>query len=170
VRTQILVAGVGNVFFRDDGFGPAVAAMLLERGPLDDQVRITDYGIRGTHLSYDLLDGVDSLVLIDAVPAGAAPGTVTVLAVDPDDVGPAATTGLDAHAMAPVAVLAGVSALGGTLPRTYLVGCVPADLAAGMGLSDPVAAAVPAAADAVTALVRDLLGERAALTASDGTG
>ncbi len=61
-----------------------------------------DYGIRGMHLAYDLLDGVDGLVLVDAFPGGGPPGSITVLEIGPDDLGDGQ---FDAHGMDPVAVL-----------------------------------------------------------------
>ena len=78
---RILVAGVGNVFLRDDAFGVEVARLLAER-PQPPGVEIGDFGIRGVHLVYELLDGCDLFVLVDAAPRGYAPGTVTVLEVD----------------------------------------------------------------------------------------
>ncbi len=53
---RVLVAGVGNLFLTDDGFGSEVARRMAGR-PLPDGVRVVDYGIRGMHLAYDLLDG-----------------------------------------------------------------------------------------------------------------
>src|SRR6476620_6629160 len=119
------------------------------------RVQVVDYGIRGLHLAYDLLDGCEALVLVDAVPGGGEPGALSVLEVDAASLSAArdGDSGLDAHSMDPVAVLSGVTALGGDLPPTYVVGVRPADVSEGIGLSEPVAAAVPAAADAV----RDLL-------------
>ena len=64
---------------------------------------------------------------------------------------------LDPHGMNPVAVLASLGSLGGTLPRTYVVGCRPASTADGIGLSEAVADAVPRAVDAVERLLADLL-------------
>jgi hydrogenase maturation protease len=139
--SRVLVAGIGNLFRRDDGFGPEVVRRLLASGGLPEDVRAVDYGIRGMHLAYDLLDGYETLVLVDAVP-GEPPGKVRVLEVRDGDLGPGR---LDPHGMAPVAVLAGVRDLGGRLPRTYVVGCHPADVEDGIGLSDPVEAAVPEA-------------------------
>jgi hydrogenase maturation protease len=168
VDGHVLVAGVGNIFFRDDGFGPAVAvALLTGAAPLPAEgVRVVDYGIRGMHLTYDLLDGVDALVLVDAVPAGPdqAPGQIVVLRVDPADLGDLRdpSAGFDAHGMQPVAVLAGVTALGGRLPQTYVVGCVPADTSDGIGLTEPVAASVAEAARTVRDLVHALVGGTAA--------
>ena len=78
---RTLVAGVGNVFLRDDAFGVEVVRLLGEQ-PRDDGVEIRDFGIRGVHLAYELLNGCDLFVLIDAAPRGAAPGTVSVIDVE----------------------------------------------------------------------------------------
>ena len=151
----VLVAGIGNLFSSDDGFGPEVARRLAEHAPgPDGQVRVVDYGIRGMHLAYDLLDGYDALVLVDAVPHGAQPGELTVLQVGRDDLGEDA---FDPHGMNPVAVLASLGPLGGTLPPTYVVGCRPGTTEDGIGLTPAVSAAVPRAVELVTRLVDDLL-------------
>ncbi|MQA76737.1 MAG: hydrogenase maturation protease, partial [Solirubrobacterales bacterium] len=77
-RPRILVAGVGNVFCGDDGFGVAVAEHLAA-ATLPAGVELSDYGIRGIHLAYQLLDGYDLLVLVDAVQRGGEPGTVYLI-------------------------------------------------------------------------------------------
>lgn len=150
---RVLVAGVGNVFLSDDGFGSEVARRLAT-APLPPGVVVTDYGIRGMHLAYDLLDGWDRLVLIDLLPSRGQPGSVHVIEIDLDSV-----TGqpLDPHGMAPQAMLANLVAMGGELPPTVLVGCEGADVDEGLGLSPVVAAAVIPAADAVHRLLIDLL-------------
>ena len=151
----VLVAGIGNLFSSDDGFGPEVARRLADPAPGPvGRVRVVDYGIRGMHLAYDLLDGYDALVIVDAVPQGDAAGEITVLQVGPDDLG---RGDVDPHGMDPVAVLASLRQLGGTLPPTYVVGCRPATTEDGIGLSEPVAAAVPVAVGVVGRLVDDLL-------------
>jgi hydrogenase maturation protease len=152
VTARILVAGIGNIFLGDDGFGSEVARRLLTCA-LPEDVRVHDYGIRGMHLAYDLLDGYSALVLIDALPGRGQPGDLTVLEVGPDDLG---TGDFDAHAMEPVAVLASLGALGGELPRTYVVGCEPLDVADGIGLTAPVNSAVEPAVALVCRLVADL--------------
>ncbi|MEP7091133.1 MAG: hydrogenase maturation protease [Nocardioidaceae bacterium] len=161
---RVLVAGIGNLFCGDDGFGPEVVRQLLVAGDLPEQVRAVDYGIRGMHLAYDLLDGYAALVVVDALPNGRSrsepPGTLTVLEVGPDDLG---SGDLDPHGMAPVAVLASLSALGGRLPATYVVGCTPADVGEGIGLSPSVGSAVSAAADLVRRVVRERI-----LVSTDG--
>src|SRR5215510_5934022 len=79
---RMLIAGVGNIFLGDDGFGPEVARRLATTG-LPGWVRVADYGISGMHLAYDLADGYDCAVLIDAAPRGDKPGTVTLFAPTP---------------------------------------------------------------------------------------
>jgi hydrogenase maturation protease len=156
-KPSILVAGVGNIFLSDDGFGSEVVRHLAsESQPLPSQARLVDYGIRGMHLAYDLLEGYAALVLIDARPGpGPGPaGELVVLEIGPDDV---AGGEFDAHGMDPVAVLATLPDIGGELPPTYLVGCRPAKLDEGIGLTPAVQSSVPAAADAVRRLVRQLI-------------
>lgn len=148
----ILVAGIGNIFCSDDGFGPEVVRRLAD-APTPEDVRVVDYGIRGMHLAYDLLEGCDALVLVDAVPGGEAPGAITVLSVGPEDIGEGA---FDAHGMDPVAVLGSLGSLGGTLPTTYVVGCRPECTEEGIGLSATVESAVPEAMVAVRNLVAGL--------------
>jgi hydrogenase maturation protease len=152
VPGSVLVAGIGNLFMSDDGFGPEVVRRLVEQDDLPDGVRVVDYGIRGMHLAYDLLDGYDALVIVDAVPGGGAPGEITVLEVAAGQLGPGE---FDPHGMAPVAVLAGLGRLGGTLPPTYVIGCRPVTVEDGIGLSEPVAAAVPTAMTAVRTLLTE---------------
>ena len=148
----ILVAGVGNVFLGDDGFGVEVVRRLSTMD-LPDDVRVVDYGIRGMHLAYDLAGGgYDLTVLVDATPRGEPPGTVTVLELDPA-AAPADGSLLDAHGMQPDVVLGLVTLLGGEPGRVLLVGCEPAMLDHGMALSPPVADAVGPAVDAVLELV-----------------
>jgi len=156
----VLIAGIGNLFLSDDGFGSEVARRLAEE-QLPDGVRVVDYGIRGMHLAYDLLEGFDALVVVDALPGTGSPGELSVLQVGPDDLG---EVEFDAHGMAPTAVLASLGALGGSLPATYVVGCQPGDVGEGIGLSPAVAAAVDRAIDLVYVVLAEHLGLVAART------
>lgn len=161
---RVLVAGVGNVFLGDDGFGVEVVRRLAAVGP-PDGVDVADYGIRGVHLAYDLLDGrYDALVLVDALPLDDPPGTLAVLDVDPDRAGPEGVP-VDAHSMGPHVVLSTLRALGGRPPRVLVVGCRPAVVDEGMRLSEPVSGAV----DEAVALVARLAAAERAL-AGAGTG
>jgi hydrogenase maturation protease len=156
---RVLVAGVGNVFLGDDGFGVEVARRLAGE-TLPRWVRVGDFGIRGVHLAYELLEGYEKAILVDASPRGEAPGTVYVIEPDLDDVpGPDLDNGpgvlVDAHGMEPDTVFALLKALGGDLPKLVVVGCEPAEVSERMGLSPPVAGAV----DQAVAVVRELIGE-----------
>jgi hydrogenase maturation protease len=158
---RILVAGVGNVFLRDDAFGVEVVRLLAER-PQPPGVQVSDYGIRGVHLAYELLNGYDLFVLVDAAPRGEAPGTVAVLEVDPPGPeGPGAQPVIDAHSLTPDAIFGLLSALGGHPGRSLVVTCEPAEVDAGMGLSDPVREALPHAVRAVEEILAGAVaGER----------
>jgi hydrogenase maturation protease len=151
---RILVAGVGNVFLRDDAFGVEVVK-LLEARPQPPGVQIKDYGIRGVHLVYELLDGYDLFVLIDAAPQGLAPGTVSVLEVELPS--PQAQPVIDAHSLTPDAIFGLLSSLGGHPGRNLVVACEPAEVDAGMGLSDPVREALPHAVRAVEEILAQAL-------------
>jgi hydrogenase maturation protease len=158
---RVLVAGVGNIFLSDDGFGAEVARRLAD-ADLPDWVQVADYGTSGMHLMYDLADGFETAILIDAAPRGGEPGTVYLLELDPaDNLGAADGTApesavspfLDAHGMQPDVVLGMLRVLGGHAQRILVVGCEPASTDYGIGLSEPVAAAVGAAVKMVTDLV-----------------
>ncbi len=155
MTARILVAGIGNIFLGDDGFGSEVVrdAALPQDDPT---VQVIDYGIRGMHLAYDLLEHWDTLVLVDAVPSRGHPGTLHVFQADHES--DSATTGLDAHSMDPAAVFASLRALGGSPPYTVVVGCEAGSVEEGIGLTEPVAQAVPRAARAVNEIIAALRG------------
>jgi hydrogenase maturation protease len=150
------VAGIGNIFLGDDGFGSEVARRLASR-PLGAGTRVVDYGIRGVHLAYELLDGCDTLILVDALARGEPPGTLFVL--EPDSAGAGSGAPMDPHGMHPQAVLDLVAELGGSVRRVLVVGCEPAQVEEGIGLSEPVAAAVDAAVELVQELVQEQVQE-----------
>jgi hydrogenase maturation protease len=178
----MLVAGVGNIFLGDDGFGVEVARRLAD-ADLPDWVQVADYGTSGMHLAYDLAAGYESTILIDAAPRGAEPGTVYVIeaerpgrpsAADPPGAtaaaGAATTPGaaaqaaapggplaglqpFDAHGMQPDVVFGVLDMLGADPGRVLVVGCEPASIDYRIGLSPPVAAAVDDAVRVVLDLV-----------------
>lgn len=169
---RVLVAGIGNVFLGDDGFGVEVVRRV-DGSALPASVDVADYGIRGVHLAYDLLDGRhDTLVMVDAVPVDGPPGTLAVIDVSDAagdgaaDAGAAAAPAVDGHGMDPLTVLRLLHRLGGAVERALVVGCRPACLEERMGLSEPVAAAVPEAVRLVMAVAR----EESAPAAARGAG
>ncbi|MFF3214315.1 hydrogenase maturation protease [Streptomyces sp. NPDC002886] len=158
-----MVAGIGNVFLGDDGFGVEVMRHLTAH-ELPPHVEAVDFGVRGVHLAYQLLDGYDMLVLADATARGGAPGTLYLIeAGEPGSVQPGAAL-LDGHHMSPDAVLALLGTLcegtGSTPPRRILVvGCEPESIEEGIGLSESVAAALPGAVRMILELLGDGPGE-----------
>jgi hydrogenase maturation protease len=154
---RVLVAGIGNVFLGDDGFGVALADRLGRRA-LPAGVEVVDYGIRGMDLAYALHDGWDAVVLLDATPRGQAAGTLYVIEADPDE----RAGGFDAHGMDPIAVLGLARALGGPLPRILVVGCEPQTVMRGdeedvvAVISEPVRAALDGGVALVESLLEDL--------------
>ena len=159
---RTLVACLGNIFLSDDGFGVEVARRLA-REDLPNGTRVTDYGIRGMHLAYDLAEGWDATILVDAAQRGGEPGTVYVIEPErqpPTDAGAGLTESMlfDPHGMQPDAMLGLTGMLGTEAGRVLVVGCEPASVAEGIGLSEPVAAAVDEAARVVLDLVREAAG------------
>jgi hydrogenase maturation protease len=156
---HILVAGIGNIFMADDGFGVAVAQRLAER-ELPAGVDVVDFGIRGMDLVFALGEGYDAAVFVDAVPHGEPPGTLFVIEPSLGDLDGPVT--LDAHGMDPVKVLALAGQLGPVPERILVVGCEPQVRMTGdedelVGdLSEPVRAALDEAVVLVENVVDDL--------------
>ena len=158
-KPAILIAGIGNIFLGDDGFGVEVARRMLSR-PRPDAVRIVDFGIRGFDLSYALQDGYETTILVDAYPHGQEPGTVSVVEPDLNDLAAEAGGFVQPHAMNPMNVLRMARAMNGSLKRVLLVGCEPETLGGDegyMGLSEVVESAVDAAVDKIEAIVNRIL-------------
>jgi hydrogenase maturation protease len=162
-KPSILIAGIGNIFHGDDGFGVEVAQQL-SKCDFPASVHVADFGIRGFDLAYALEDGYETTILIDAFPHGQSPGTVYV--VEPDMTDPTASLAqgslVEPHAMNPMNVLSMATAIHGPLKHVLLVGCEPATFGGDegqMGLSPSVEAAVPEAVKVVEKLVREALDE-----------
>jgi hydrogenase maturation protease len=159
---KILIAGIGNIFLGDDGFGVEVANRLAERS-FPAGVRVADFGIRGFDLAYALMEGYETTILIDAYPAEASPGTLVVVEPDLGRLTSEEADGglIEPHAMNPVNVLRTAARMGAQLKRVLVVGCVPATLGpeeGQMGLSEPVTAAAEEATQMVRGLVDRILG------------
>ena len=149
---KTLVAGVGNIFLGDDAFGCEVVRRMDAR-PVPPDVQLTDFGIRGVHLAYQLLEGYDLLVLVDAAPRGREPGTVSLLEVDLDRIEKTDGPLVDAHGMAPVSVLTMLASLGGRVRRVLVVACEPDSTAPGIGLSPVVEAALDPAVTLIEQII-----------------
>jgi len=158
---SILVAGIGNIFLGDDGFGVEVVRRLAAR-KLPSAVRVADFGIRGFDLAYALQDGYKNTILVDAFPHGQEPGTISIIEPNLGDVGSkeAPQAGVDTHGMNPLNVLRMAASMGAPLKGILLIGCEPATLGpeeGQMGLSEPVQKAVDEAVDVLDSVVNKIL-------------
>ncbi len=158
-RRRVLVAGVGNIFLGDDGFGVEVVKRLAGR-EVPEGVDVVDFGIRGMDLAYALQDDYDLVIFVDATPRGEKPGTVYLIEPEIEEDGGVA---LDTHGMDPVKVMKLSRVLGARPTRTLVVGCEPQVILSGedyddmlMQLSEPVLAAVEEAAKLVESLVEEI--------------
>ena len=148
---QILVAGIGNAWMRDDGFGGEVAKVLSGRS-LPSGVHVMDFGTGGLDLAYEVMRGYDALILVDVSRQGGEVGTIYVMEAEAGDVDGQIEDGqvLDPHGMDPQTVLRFVKHVGGWPGRVFVVACEPESVeAVGFGLSDAVQASITRAADVV---------------------
>lgn len=156
-RPSILVAGIGNIFLGDDGFGVEVVKRLAAC-ELPAEVRVADFGIRGFDLAYALQDDYETIVLVDAYPHQQRPGTVSLIEPDLDKLNEEAAVAVETHGMNPVNVLRMARTMGGWKARQILlVGCEPEDFGGEegrVGLTERVTAAVNVAADMIVSLVQ----------------
>lgn len=157
-QKQILVAGVGNAFLSDDGFGGAVAEGLTKR-EVPAGVTVMDFGTGGLDLAYEVMRGYDALVIVDVSRQGSEPGTLYVMEPDEAEFGGAIEDGevLNPHGMDPKTMLRFVKSVGGWPGKVVIVACEPTGVEAmGMELSEDVAAAVERAVDTVLEQIAEL--------------
>lgn len=155
---QILVAGIGNAWLRDDGFGGHVAKKL-EQGELPEGVSVFDFGSGGLDLAYEVMRGYDALVLVDVSRQGGEPGTLYVMEPDEEEIEGGIEDGevINPHGMDPQTVLRFVKAVGGWPGKVVVVACEPLNVEEmGIGLSDEVAGSVDGAVKVVLEQVEEL--------------
>ncbi len=154
---QILVAGVGNSWLSDDGFGSKVVS-ALEKAELPDGVTLLDFGTGGLDLAYELMRGYAALVLVDVSRQGGEPGTLYVMEPDPADVKPIDDGEvINPHGMDPHSVLRFVKTVGGWPGKVTVIACEPAEVEAmGLELSPEVEAAVERGVALVIETVEEL--------------
>jgi hydrogenase maturation protease len=161
---QILVAGIGNAWLRDDGFG-GEAARRLEARELPAGVTVMDFGTGGLDLAYEVMRGYDALVLLDVSRQGGEPGTLYLMEADEEEFAAGIEDGemLDPHGMDPATVLRFVRAVGGWPGKVVVIACEPAEVQEmGLGLSDHVDGAVDRAVELVVSTIAELRADVAA--------
>ena len=155
---SILVAGVGNAWLRDDGFGGQVARSLEQR-ELPPGVTVMDAGTGGLDLAYEVMRGYDALVILDVSRQGGEPGTLYVMEPDEHEVEGGIEDGqvINPHGMDPQTVLRFVKSIGAWPGRVVVIACEPAHVQEmGWGLSPDVEAAVERAVGLVLETIEEL--------------
>ena len=168
---KILIAGIGNIFHGDDGFGCETVRELTHR-TFPDGVTVRDFGIRSYDLAYALTNGYDTAILVDAVSHKTDPGTVYLIEPDLNRLDGMQTALADAHTTSPITVLQMAKSLGKISRKVFLVGCEPAVLendSGEIGLSPQVKRAVPAAVELIESFVGELISESRKETAPVST-
>lgn len=150
-----VVIGLGNPLMGDDGLG-LVALERLRELVTDDTVDLVDGGTWGLSL-LPAIEAAARVLLLDAIDAGGAPGTLHILARS--DLPRYLATRLSPHEVDLQDVLA-LAELRGTLPdETVAIGLQPGHVETGWGLSEPVGGRLDAL---VAAVLHQLAAWRAA--------
>jgi hydrogenase maturation protease len=160
---SVLIAGIGNAWLKDDGFGGEVIKRLTEQD-LPEDVVVLDFGTGGLDLAYEVMRGYDALILLDVSRQGGAPGTLYVMEPDRDEIAAGIEDGeiIDPHSMDPQTVLRFVKTVGGWPGKVVVIACEPAAVGEmGLGLSDSVQAAVERAAELALKTAAELRVEHA---------
>ena len=153
--TRVRVVGVGNPEAGDDAVGLlGVRAARPELEALGVEVVETGAGLHVV----DLLAGVDAVVIVDAVreSRGARPpGTIVRAEAGPEGLPAELGSSLSSHGFGVAEAVGLAAALDGT-PRVVVLGVEVADVVAGHGLSEAVAASLPELVTRVVAEARSL--------------
>ena len=155
---RILVAGIGNAWLSDDGFGGEVVKRLEEEA-LPEGTVVLDFGTGGLDLAYEVMRGYDALILVDVSRQGGEPGTLYVMEADEDSVEGGIEDGdmINPHGMDPQTVLRFVKAVGGWPGKVVVVACEPAHVEEmGIGLSSSVAEVVDRAVEVVESTIEEI--------------
>ena len=123
---QILILGIGNVLWADEGFGVRCVEAMADRYALPDNVRLLDGGTQGLYLLPDL-EAADALIVFDAVDYGLEPGTLKLVR---DGEVPAfmGAKKMSLHQTGFQDVIATAQLLGRCPERLVLIGCQPVEL------------------------------------------
>lgn len=143
---RVLILGIGNVLWADEGFGVRCVETLATRVALPDHVRLLDGGTQGLYL-LPFLEEADAMVVFDAIDFGLAPGTLKVLR-DGDVPAFMGAKKMSLHQTGFQDVLATAELLDRCPRKITLIGCQPVELEDfGGGLRPAVAAQIDPALD-----------------------
>jgi len=146
---KVAVLGVGSVLMGDDGVGPWVVARLRGRYLFSSEVTVEDLGTPGPELLY-AIDGVDALVLIDAVRASGEPGELRFYRTE-EILRPGPEGRISPHDPGLRQTLLTADLTGQAPGQVLLVGIIPGVVELGTELSPRVRDALPEVERAVVA-------------------
>jgi hydrogenase maturation protease len=146
IDLKILVLGIGNLVMSDDGIGVRVVQLLQERFRFPGNVILLDGGTLGLDL-LPQLEGVEKLLVVDAVETGKVAGTLVRMAGE--EIPLALETKVSPHQMGLKDLLTVASLQGSDPEEMVLWGVQPECLDMAMELSPPVAAQLEPLADRV---------------------
>ncbi|WP_456781758.1 HyaD/HybD family hydrogenase maturation endopeptidase [Bradyrhizobium sp. USDA 3315] len=136
-KKRILVLGIGNILWADEGFGVRVVEEFHRRYAIEDNVTMLDGGTQGLYL-VSFLEQADCLIVFDAIDYGLPPGKLKLVR---DDEVPkfSAARKVSLHQTGFQEVLSAADLLGRCPRELALIGCQPLDLDHWGGpLTDPV--------------------------------
>lgn len=144
---QIAVLGLGNVLMGDDGLGPFVVRQFQSMYDVPDSVAVEDLGTPGLDLIPFLMD-VDAVIFVDIIRSAGSPGDLRVYHTE-EILKHAPNPRMSPHDPGVKAALLSLRMAAAGPRDATLVGVIPAAVATGPGLSDPVRAATGRAIEAV---------------------
>ncbi len=150
---EILVLGIGNSLYGDDGVGPQVIA-ALQRTALPSSVRCVDGGTCGLALA-GWVEDCERLIVVDAAELHEAPGTIRILADAAMDTFLARAGRRSVHEVGLADLMAAVSLIGTAPKQRVLVAVQPERLDWGLECSAAVTAAIAKACQVVQRLIRE---------------
>ncbi|MFB9267636.1 HyaD/HybD family hydrogenase maturation endopeptidase [Bradyrhizobium erythrophlei] len=123
---RILVLGIGNILWADEGFGVRAVEELHRRYAVPDNVTVLDGGTQGLYL-VKFLEEADCLIVFDAMDFGLPPGQLRLVR---DDEVPKFTAArkMSLHQTGFQEVLSAADLLGRCPRELALIGCQPLDL------------------------------------------
>jgi len=154
MQPSVLILGIGNVLWADEGFGVRCVERLAARWSFGAGVTVLDGGTQGLYL-LPFMEGADRLIVFDAVDYGLTPGTMKIVE---DEAVPAfmGAKKMSLHQTGFQDVIATAQLMGYCPERLLLIGCQPEELEDyGGGLRDVVAAQIDPAIEVALARLRD---------------
>lgn len=141
----VTILGIGNVILQDEGFGVRAVELLARTYDFPDTVQLIDGGTLGVEL-LQFVTGTQKLLVIDSINGGADAGTL--FRFQDDDVMEHFQDKLSAHEVGIQDVLATLAVTGRRIPEVVVIGAQPYDVGAGVSLTEPMKALLPAILDA----------------------